>query len=224
MDEIDLYRYRKRIARFAGLFYLILAMAMFPEMLRNTIIVSGNTVLTMRNLITHRFIFRLSIFGDMLFQVAFVFLICCLYALLKDVRKNVALVMMILSVLSIAIEMVLLSSELVAVNIAMGIDQNLAMSFLEFYKSGTMVVSIFFGLWLAPLGWLFFKSDFMPKTLGLLLMIGSSGYIIDSFVGIVFPGQRSSVAIGILISATAELSTVFWLLVCGVKKPRDAKK
>ena len=77
---------------------------------------------------------------------------------------------------------------------------------------------------LVPLGWLFFNSGFMPKTLDILLMVGCFGYLADSFAGLVMPDWRSLTAKGVMVPAVAELTTVFWLLVLGVKCPAKEQR
>ncbi len=79
------------------------------------------------------------------------------------------------------------------------------------------------GLWLFPLGWLFYQSGFMPKPLGILLMLGCFGYLVDAFAGLVMPDWQALTKPGVTLPAVAELATVFWLLVFGVKHPAQGE-
>jgi hypothetical protein len=89
--------------------------------------------------------------------------------------------------------------------------QALAYLFLRLHSRGSDIAYIFWGLWLFPLGYLVFKSGFLPKILGLLLMIACFGYLVDSFS--TFLG--SNVSIG-MFAALGEVLFILWLLIKGV--------
>jgi len=219
MNELELYQSRRKTARIAGALYVILALAMFPDMLRKSLIVAGDAAATGGNIFSHALLFRLRIFGDLVCETAFVFLVLCLYNLLKDVRREAARLMVALVLVAVPIAMLNTSNELAALALLHANDPAQAMLFLGLYKDGALIAEIFFGLWLFPLGWLFFKSGFMPKTLGILLMAGCFGYLADSFAGLVVPDWQALTKQGVLLPAFAELATLFWLLVFGVKRP-----
>lgn len=223
MNELELYQSRRKTARIAGIFYVILALAMFPDMLRKSMIVVGDATTTGRNILANVQSFRLSIFGDLVCYVAFLFLAICFYSLLKDVRREVAQSMVALVLVCVSIAMLSASNELTALALLQNNDPAQAMLFLGRFKDGVLIAEIFMGLWLFPLGWLFFKSGFMPKTLGILLMAGCFGYLVDSFAGLVMPDWRTLTMQGVMLPAMAELATVFWLLVFGVKSPSKEK-
>jgi hypothetical protein len=63
---------------------------------------------------------------------------------------------------------------------------------LEAYGNGLLVSEIFWGLWLLPFGYLVFKSGFLPRVLGVLLMIGCFGYLIDFSGQVLFPGYTQT--------------------------------
>lgn len=223
MNESELYQSRRKSARLAGAFYVVLALAMFPDMLRKSLIVVGDAAATGENILSNALLFRISIFGDLVCETAFVFLVLCLYSLLKDVRPEAARLMVALVLVAVPIAMLNTSNELAALALLQGNDPAQAMLFLGLFKDGSLIAEIFFGLWLFPLGWLFFKSGFMPKTLGILLMVGCFGYLADSFAGLVMPDWRALTEQGVMLPAVAELATVFWLLVFGVKRPAKEK-
>lgn len=219
MNESELYQSRRKMARIAGAFYVVLALAMFPDILRKSLIVVGDAAATGGNILSNVLLFRISIFGDLVCETAFVFLVLCLYSLLKDVGREAARLMVALVLVAVPIAMLNTSNELAALALLQGNDPAQAMLFLGLFKDGSLIAEIFFGLWLFPLGWLFFKSGFMPKTLGILLMVGCFGYLADSFAGLVMPDWRVLTEKGVMLPALAELATVVWLLVFGVKHP-----
>ena len=127
--------------------------------------------------------------------------------------------MLALVLVAVPIAMLSASNELVALALLKGNDPAQAMLFLGLFKDGILIAELFWGLWLFPLGWLFFKSGFMPKTLGILLMAGCFGYLGHAFAGLVLPDWQALLAQGVAVSGVAELAAVVWLLAVGVKRP-----
>ena len=156
MNESELYFSRRKTARIAGAFYAVLALAMFPQMLRDSLIVVGDAAATGRNILANALLFRMSIFGDLVCYVAFAVLAMCLYSLLKDVGREAARLMVALVLVAVPIAMLSASNELAALVLLQGNDPAQAMLFLGLFKDGILIAEIFMGLWLFPLGWLFF--------------------------------------------------------------------
>lgn len=219
MNELKLYQTRRKTARIAGLFYAVLALVYLPQMVRDRLIVIGDGATTGQNILDNALLFRISIFGDLIGYVAFLFLAIYLYSLLKDVQREAAWVMVALVLVCVSIFMVSASNELSALALFQSNDSARAMLSLSSYENGMLIAEIFMGLWLFPLGWLFYKSSFMPKTLGILLMLGCLGYLADSFAGLLIPAWQSVTDKGVMLPGLAELATVIWLLVFGVKRP-----
>jgi len=97
--------------------------------------------------------------------------------------------------------------------------QSQVMLYLGQYDNGMRIVHIFSGLWLFPFGYLVFKSEFLPKILGVLLMFGCFGYLIN-FLGHTLIHNYSKIGISSYISLPAsigEIGTCLWLLIAGVK-------
>ena len=91
------------------------------------------------------------------------------------------------------------------------------MFFLDLYTGGVFIAQIFWGLWLFPLGYLVFKSGFLPRILGVLLIIGCFGYVIDSLAFMLFPSYEGSVALVVMApNFISEFALFLWLLIKGV--------
>ena len=90
------------------------------------------------------------------------------------------------------------------------------MIFLDLFEHGYLITQIFHGLWLLPLGYLVFNSGFLPRILGVLLMIGCFGYLIESFTVFLFPSYEVIGAPSAVVAGIAEISFCLWLLVKGV--------
>ncbi len=87
------------------------------------------------------------------------------------------------------------------------------MFFLQLHEHGFHIVHIFWGLWLFPLGYLIFKSGFLPKILGILLIIGGLGYLIDFITFVVFPNFDATIT---QFTFIGEFLLPLWLLIKGV--------
>jgi Domain of unknown function (DUF4386) len=180
----------KNTARIAGLLYLILAalsafgLAYVPSVL----IAPGDAATTVSNILANEWLFRLGIVSNLLAFTVNIFVVAYLYKLLKPVNEGMASLMVILILMGLAIAMV---NELnqVAVLLLSGADyltaftadqlQALVPLFLDLYEHGFLVSHVFFGLWLLPMGYLIFRSGFLPRFLGVLLVIAGLGYLVD---------------------------------------------
>src|ERR1019366_2699984 len=85
-------------------------------------------------------------------------------------------------------------------------------------SSMTLTLEVFWGLWLIPFGQLVYKSSFIPRILGILLILGGIAYLIESFTGLLLPKDVSTVnQFTFVFYSLAEISTMLWLLIKGVK-------
>jgi Domain of unknown function (DUF4386) len=102
----------------------------------------------------------------------------------------------------------------------MGQLKSFAMSFLNLSQSGFMIAQVFYGAWLFPLGYLVFKSNFLPKSLGILLMVDCVGILIWFFQFFLLPNYPAISYPSYAIGFIAELSLGLWLLVKGVQEQK----
>jgi hypothetical protein len=97
------------------------------------------------------------------------------------------------------------------------------MLFLNTFNNTWLIGLVFFGLHLFVLGYLIFKSGYIPRILGILLIVASIGYLIDSFANFLLPNYTNYKDIFLLIVVVpgiiGELSLTFWLLFKGGKIP-----
>jgi hypothetical protein len=99
------------------------------------------------------------------------------------------------------------------------------MLFLKLHGAGFDVAGIFWGLWLFPLGLLSYKSRFIPRILGVLLMIGCFAYLANSFTSLVLPRYEAIVDKWISPLQAVEILFMLWLLIMGAKpKPGTDRK
>jgi hypothetical protein len=84
----------------------------------------------------------------------------------------------------------------------------------------------FFSLHLFILGYLVYKSGYIPRILGVLLIIGGFGYLVDTFALLLLPNYEDYEAISTLLiipTALGEILLAFWLLIKGVKVEQSEK-
>ncbi len=221
----------KTTARIAGLLYLgVVLTGIFTLMyVPSKLIVSGNASLTYENIKSFKTLFRFGIIGGLLCYTFFLFLALALYRLLKPVNEMYAKLMVLLVVLSIPVFFLNVQNEFSVLSIINDVQNSFGLSaeqtqsqimlYLEQYDNGMRIVHIFSGLWLFPFGYLVFKSGFLPKALGILLMLGCFGYLIN-FTGHTIYPSYSKLGISPFISLPAsigEIGICLWLLILGVK-------
>ncbi len=94
----------------------------------------------------------------------------------------------------------------------------LVLLFLDMHRYGYLIGGAFFGMHCLVLGYLLFKSDLFPGILGVLLVLASFGYLIESFGNFLFPNYKELFAWIVAVPAIiGEVSLTFWLLIKGVK-------
>lgn len=187
---------------------------------------------TFENLMNNESLFRYSIASSVVCFLAFLLLPIFLYQLLESVNKLVARLMAVLAIVSVPISLMNLTHKYSILSLIGDAQQNSSQSLDELYKqtmfhlnqynNGITIATIFWGLWLLPFGFLVYKSGFLPKILGILLMLGCSSYMIN-FFGNTLSADYKNLGIGEYlryIPALAEISTCLWLLIVGasVKK------
>jgi hypothetical protein len=210
-------------ARVAGLLYLVTNLfAPFTLLyLPSRFIVRGDAAGTASNIMASESLFRLGIVLSLFTFVGQIFLVLALYQLLKVVNRNMASLMVIFSLMAVPIAMLNELSQLAVLQLLSGTEylnvfttgqsQALAYFFLRLHGQGLNIAQIFWGLWLFPMGYLIFKSGFLPRILGVLLVIACFGYVIQSIAA--FLGYNIDL---IFFTGWGELLLLLWLLIRGV--------
>jgi len=214
----------KNTARLAGLLYLALAalsafgLVYVPSML----IVPGDAAATANNIVTSESLFRLGFVSNLIAFTVNIFVALLLYKLLKPVNRGIASLMVILILMGLAIGMLNELNQFAALLI-LGSDhltaftavqsQALASLFLDIYEHGFTIAHIFWGLWLFPMGYLVFRSGFLPKVIGVLLIVAGLGYLTDFTLFFLFPDITVTVSD---FTFVGEVVLILWLLIRGV--------
>jgi uncharacterized protein DUF4386 len=220
-------------ARVAGLLYLLGSLFGIVRLIYvpNKLFVYGNAAATANNIAGHESLFRLGIVSYLLCAALWIFVTLALYRLLKGVNQALAVLMVILgSVVVVPIFFVNTVTDAAALLLVRGggylsvFDKPqrdaLARLFLDLHHQLDLANEVFWGLWLIPFGLLVYRSRFLPRILGVWLIIACFGYLALSFTGLVFPvyeDQVSKIAQPLLL---AEPAIMLWLLIMGAtEKP-----
>jgi hypothetical protein len=95
------------------------------------------------------------------------------------------------------------------------------MLYLDLYEHGLRIAYIFWGLWLFPLGYLVFKSGFLPRILGVLLIIAGFGYLIEFVTYFLFPNFDATIR---MFTFWGEVLLALWLLIMGANVEQWEKR
>jgi hypothetical protein len=218
-----------RIAgRIAG--WGILAMALiapFSEFyVRNRLVVPGDATATATNIMAHDLLLRFGIVGYLVVIILDVVVASALYVVFKPVNSSVSRLMAwsrVVYAIIFAVAVVNLLSALHLVSDASylaafdagQLHAQMMMS-LNAFSSTWSVGLAFFGIHLGLAGYLAFKSGYMPKALGIVLVIAGLGYAADSFIGFLVPDYEATAA---LFTFVCEVALFLWLLIRNAKIP-----
>jgi len=214
-----------KTARVAGCLYLMLfPLGIFGIIyVPSSLIVLGDAATTASNIMANELLYRLSIVTALTLQIVYIFLALALYKLLNPVDKNNAVLMVILVLVAAPIAMLNELNHVAVLLVLSGSDFLTTFSmdqvqasvplFLNLHEHGVFIAQIFWGLWLFPMGYLIFKSNFLPLALGILMIIGGFGYLVDSFVYFIFPDFDVTFS---EFTFLGELLLPLWLMFKGV--------
>ena len=218
----------KKTARIAGaLYFLYMVATIFADASRTKLVVFGDAMATANNILASEQLFRIGFVSDVLAGLLFLLAAWALYVLLKPVNKNIALLFLLLNLGGVAVQCINMLNLFSAVLLLSGADylkvfqmdqlQSLAMFFLYLYKNGFMIAQFFYAAWLFPLGYLVFKSGYLPKVLGIILMIECFGWLLYPFQFFLFPAYEVISYLSFAVGFVGEFSLTLWLLIMGAK-------
>ena len=220
-----------KAARVAGAVYLSMVLTAPFSLIYvpSKLIVRGNATATADNILAHESMFRLSIMGDLVGQVIFICLAIALYRLLRDVNKTWAWLMVSFVLVSAAVGFLNTLNNVAALILFRGDEfltvfgqvqrEALGMLFIRLHSQGQFIDEIFWGLWLFPFGLLVFRSGFLPRFLGVWLMINCFGYLVLSVTALFFPLYYEAAFRYSQPVLFGELAIMLWLLIKGAKVP-----
>lgn len=221
-----------RTARVAGLLYFLMGLpAPFSLIyVPRALTVPGNAAATATNVLGHEMLFRAGIVAGLASSVGFILLAIALHRLLSGVNKTHAALMVILVGVSVAIAFLNEVNNIAALTLFRGADflsvfdkpqrDALGMLFLRLRGQGLVVNQVFWGLWLLPFGILVMRSRFLPRILGILLIVNGLAYVAGSLTSLLWPSYGPLVFNASLPALLGELWIMLWLLIKGVGEHR----
>jgi hypothetical protein len=221
----------KKVARIAGAIYLSMVVTGPFSLIYvpNKLIVSGNAPATADNILAHETMFRLAILADLIGAVIFICLGIALYKLLSGVSRTWAGLMIAFVLVSAAVGFLNTLNNIAALTLFRGADflavfdkpqrDALAYLFIRLHNQGILINEIFWGLWLFPFGLLVFRSGFLPRFIGVWLMINCFGYVALSVTALFFPDYYEAAFKWAQPVLFGELAIMLWLLIKGAKVP-----
>ncbi|HET7498035.1 MAG TPA: DUF4386 domain-containing protein [Candidatus Eisenbacteria bacterium] len=224
---------RNATARRAGvLYFLFMIVAIVGEFLMPAFTVPGDAAATARNITTSEFMYRIDILLGFGTLVLFLFLVVNLYQLLRDADRGQAMLMVVLVSVGVAVALANTLLRLAPLVLLNGTDylsaftgpqrEALALGFLRLHGAGAAISMGFWGLWLFPFGILVLRSGFLPRVLGVLLMIAGSAYLVSSVTTLAMPAYKAAVTRVMMPLYFGEVPIIFWLMLKGAKVPQAA--
>lgn len=219
----------KQLARVAGFLYLLVVLA-GPFVLiyvPGKLFVTGDAAATARNILEHQTLFRAHIVVGLVGQLCFVSAVLVLYLLLKDAGPALAAAMALLILIDTPLAFLGVANELATLSLLRGPEflsafepaqrDALALLLIEIDRLGVYVSEVFWGLWLLPLGLLVRRSGFLPRLLGVWLILNGLAYLAISATGILWPHHYQRVFQLATPLLFGEVALMLWLLVVGVR-------
>lgn len=215
-------------ARICGILYLIIIIAgiLGQILVRGSLITTGDAASTVNNLATSSSLWRVGIAGDLLMHVFDIPVMLILYVLLKPVNKYLAILGVLFNMIQTAVLVANKSILIIPLILlgnpeyveAFGTTQFNAMIYLltEIHDYGFILGLIFFGFACLIYGYLIFWSGYLPKILGIMLIVAGLSYLANSFTLILIPKYYEIVFLFLVLCLIAELSLSLWLICKGV--------
>jgi hypothetical protein len=218
-------------ARTAGLLYLIVVVTGFLSLayIPSQLFVYADAAKTVETIRASEGLFRIGIAAGLICYTAYLLLAFALYRLLGNANNHAAVLMVALVVAGVPVSFGSIISELNVLRLVSGaayvqgfttdqLNASVTLSLVD-YRNEILIAKIFWGLWLLPFGYLVFKSGILPRVLGVLLMVGCFGYLIDVFGRTLFTEYSASrlSSFATKPAALGEIGTCLWLLIMGAR-------
>jgi Domain of unknown function (DUF4386) len=223
-------------ARTAGAFYLItIVMGVFAEVfVRGALIVRDDAAATAANILAHESLYRLGLVADLIMLACYIAVTLLFYGLFKSVSRSFSLLAAFFSLVGIAVLVVNCLNHLAPLVFLGNVNylsafattqlQALALMSLRMHARGYSIAGVFFGIYMLLLGYLIFKSGFLPRLLGVLMAVGGLSFLTHSFAIFLLPTLVARLPDIGMLGGIAELALSLWLMVMGINAPKWEEK
>jgi len=216
--------------RVAGLWYLLIVLTGPLRLIYipGKLFVKGDAAATVDNIAAHQSLFRAGIVSDLIGSVGLILLVLAFYRLFRGVDRNLAVQVVIFGgVMPAVLNLVGVANDMGALTIARGTDflaafskpqlDALAMFLLRLRDHQYTAAEILWGVWLFPLGILIYKSRFMPRFLGVWIVLRGLSYVALSLSGVMLPAYQHTLFQISQPAMFGELALMLWLLIKGAR-------
>jgi len=220
----------KKTARLAGVLYLLNGVTGYFSIIYvpSKLIVSGNAAATAHNILASEQLFRLGIVSELICVVEYIFLLWFLYRLFRGVNKTLASLMVMVALVSLPVQFLNALNEVAALALLRGADflsvfdqsqrEALAMLFLKLHSDAIGLAETLWAAAMFPFGLLVYRSGFLPRFLGVLLLVAGFGYLTQSFLPLLLPSYENIAnRLAGILTALGEPAIILWLLIMGAK-------
>lgn len=192
---------------------------------------SADAAITSKSILENEFLFRTGIMNGIIGGVLWILLVLILYRLFKQVDERKAKLLVAFVIVQIPVGLIMDAFDIASLMIFKGeilksfeINQRLDLGtlFVKLNSYGTIVIETFWGLWLFPLALLVYKSGFMPRFIGIWLIINGFAYLILSFTNLFFPQYGNTIYMYAFPAFFGEFAFMLWLLIKGVSIQKPA--
>jgi hypothetical protein len=224
----------KVLARTAGFLYLIMIIAGgFAEaFVRQGLTINGDPAATARNILASEQMYRFGIGADLLNLICTIVLSLIFYILFKQVNKNISFLAFTFSIIASAVMALNLLNQIAPLLLlhdpsylnAFSIEQlqTLSLFFLKLQSQGYGISLLLFAFYFPLIGYLVYKSNFLPQILGFIYTLAGVGYLVNSLAMFLYPHLAGYLFPYVLLPALiGETSMSLWLIFRGLKEPKN---
>ena len=217
-------------ARIAGGLYLSGVANLFAGVVLGSLVVNGDAAATAHNILAHETLYRLAFAADLITVPCYIAVSALFYTLFKPVNRSLSLIAAFFGLAGStmwALNDFFFLAPLVVLGGAHSVNavtanqlQTLALAFLNVHAQGSNIVMVAFGFHVILIGYLIFKSTFLPRVLGVWLAIAGVCYLTNSFANFLSPELAAHLSPYIQIPGVVEIVLALWLFVMGVNAQR----
>ncbi len=224
-------RATRNLGRVVGLWYL--SLVLFGPLtllyIPNKLFVHGDAAATATNIAAHQLLFKLGMVADLFGSIVLIFLVFAFYRLFKDVDQQLATWLVITGgVMPAVLQLVNFVNDAGALTVAQGpaflsvFDKAqrdaLVMLFVHLREHQITAAEILWGVWLFPMGALTYKSGFLPRFIGVWLIINGIAYVVLCVSRVMLPEYSAKLFIYLQPALLGELVIMLWLVIKGAAR------
>src|SRR5215212_9323754 len=191
--------------------------------------VAGDATATMRRVAESPMTYRSGILCGLFSGILFLVVACLLHDLFKDVDRKQAMLLVVSVSGAVAIGLANLIPQIGVLVVSSKAEyltvftrpqlDAAGLALINLVSAGDILAMAFWGVWLFPFGVLIIKSRFIPRVLGVFLIVAGAAYLATSFISILFPAHRQMTFYLAMPFMAGEMVAVLWLLIKGAVIP-----